>query len=258
MGMKELFDLAGQVAIVTGASSGLGAHFAETLAQAGAKVALGARRIDRLTALADKIAGNGGRALPVELDVTNAASVKAAIQTTQEELGPISILVNNAGIPSSGRAIEMEEAEWDRVLDTNLKGAWLMAREVGTHMVEHETAGRIINIASIIGVSTAAKRVLAYSVSKAGMVSLTESLAVELADKGICVNAIAPGYIETELNSGFLQSSAGQRIATRVPLGRFGETRDLDGVLLLLAGPSARYITGSVVTVDGGLSLSTL
>lgn len=256
--MNELFDLEGKVAVVTGASSGLGAHFAETLAKAGAKVAIGARRVGRLTELADKIAKNDGRALPVELDVTDAGSVAEAIRIAEEELGPISILVNNAGIPSAGRAIEMVEDEWDSVLDTNLKGAWLMAREVGRHMVEHETAGRIINIASIIGVRTAAKRVLAYSVSKAGVVSLTESLALELADKGVCVNAIAPGYIETDLNTGFLQSSAGQRILGRVPLGRFGETADLDGILLLLAGPAAGYITGSVFTVDGGLSLSSL
>ena len=256
--MEKLFDLDGQVAVVTGASSGLGAHFAETLAQAGAKVAIAARRVDRLAALADKIAESDGRALPVELDVTDAASVAEAIRIAQEELGPISILVNNAGIPSGGRAIEMEEDEWDRVLDTNLKGAWLMAREVGGHMIEHGTAGRIVNIASIIGVRTAAKRVLAYSVSKVGMISLTETLALELAEKGICVNAIAPGYIETELNSGFLQSPAGQRIATRVPLGRFGKAADLDGILLLLAGPAARYITGAVFAIDGGLSLSTL
>ena len=256
--MADLFDLEGKVAVVTGASSGLGAHFAQTLAQAGAKVAIGARRVDRLAVLAEEIAGADGRALPVELDVTDAASVAEAIRIAEEELGPISILVNNAGIPSSGRVIEMEEEEWDSVLGTNLKGAWLMAREVGRHMVEHETAGRIINISSVIGVRTAAKRVLAYSISKAGMVSLTETMALELADKGICVNAIAPGYIHTELNSEFLQSAAGQRIATRVPLGRFGETVDLDGVLLLLAGPAARYITGSVFTVDGGLSLSTL
>ncbi|MCZ6509793.1 MAG: glucose 1-dehydrogenase [Alphaproteobacteria bacterium] len=256
--MEKLFDLDGQVAIVTGASSGLGAHFAETLAKAGAKVAIGARRVDRLAALAEQIADSDGRALPIELDVTDAGSVAEAIRIAEEELGPISVLVNNAGIPSAGRAIEMPEDEWDRVLDTNLKGAWLMAREVGRHMVEHETAGRIVNISSIIGVGTAAKRVLAYSVSKAGLVSLTKTMALELADKGICVNAIAPGYIETELNSDFLQSPAGQRIATRVPIGRFGETGDLDGVLLLLAGPAARYITGSVFTVDGGLSLSTL
>ncbi|MFB3102546.1 MAG: SDR family NAD(P)-dependent oxidoreductase [Alphaproteobacteria bacterium] len=256
--MEKLFDLDGQVAIVTGASSGLGAHFAETLAKAGAKVAIGARRVDRLAALAEQIADSDGRALPIELDVTDAGSVAEAIRIAEEELGPISVLVNNAGIPSAGRAIEMPEDEWDRVLDTNLKGAWLMAREVGRHMVEHETAGRIVNISSIIGVSTAAKRVLAYSVSKAGLVSLTKTMALELAGNGICVNAIAPGYIETELNSDFLQSPAGQRIATRVPIGRFGETGDLDGVLLLLAGPAARYITGSVFTVDGGLSLSTL
>ena len=256
--MENLFDLGGRVAVVTGASSGLGAHFAQTLAEAGAKVAIGARRVDRLAALADEIAGADGRALPVELDVTDAASVAEAIRIAEEELGPISILVNNAGIPSSSRVIEMDEEEWDSVLDTNLKGAWLMAREVGRHMVEHETAGRIINIASVIGVSTAAKRVLAYSISKAGMVNLTETMALELGDRGICVNAIAPGYIQTELNSEFLQSAAGQRISTRVPLGRFGETVDLDGVLLLLAGPAARYITGSVFTVDGGLSLSAL
>ena len=256
--MENLFDLGGRVAVVTGASSGLGAHFAQTLAEAGAKVAIGARRVDRLAALADEIAGADGRALPVELDVTDAASIAEAIRIAEEELGPISILVNNAGIPSSSRVIEMEEEEWDSVLDTNLKGAWLMAREVGRHMVEHETAGRIINIASVIGVNTAAKRVLAYSISKAGMVNLTETMALELGDRGICVNAIAPGYIQTELNSEFLQSAAGQRISTRVPLGRFGETVDLDGVLLLLAGPAARYITGSVFTVDGGLSLSAL
>ena len=256
--MENKFDLDGQVAIVTGASSGLGAHFAETLARAGAKVAIAARRVDRLAALADKIAGDDGRALPVELDVTDAGSVVEAVRIAEEELGPISILVNNAGIPSGARTIEMEEDEWDSVLGTNLKGAWLMARAVGRHMVAHETAGRIVNISSIIGVRTAAKRVLAYSISKAGLVNLTETMALELADKGICVNAIAPGYIETELNSGFLQSSAGQRIATRVPVGRFGEPADLDGVLLLLAGPAARYITGAVFTVDGGLSLSTL
>lgn len=256
--MENLFDLDGQVAIVTGASSGLGAHFAETLAKAGAKVAVGARRVDRLSALAEKIAGADGRALPIELDVTDAQSVAEAVRVAEEELGPISILVNNAGVPSGGRVLEMEEAEWDSVLDTNLKGAWLMAREVGRHMVEHETAGRIINISSVIGVSTAAKRVLAYSISKAGMVNLTQTMALELGEKGIRVNAIAPGYIQTELNHDFLNSKAGQRIATRVPLGRFGQTDDLDGLLLLLAGPAASYITGSVFTVDGGLSLSAL
>lgn len=256
--MEKLFDLDGQVAVVTGASSGLGAHFAETLAQAGAKVAIGARRVDRLTALAEKIAGDDGRALPIELDVTDAKSVAEAVRIAEEELGPISILVNNAGLPSGGKVLEMEEAEWDSVLDTNLKGAWLMAREVGRHMVEHETAGRIINISSVIGVSTAAKRVLAYSISKAGLVNLTQTMALELGEQGIRVNAIAPGYIQTELNHDFLNSAAGQRIATRVPLGRFGETKDLDGVLLLLAGPAASYITGSVFNVDGGLSLSSL
>jgi len=248
----------GEIALVTGASSGLGRHFATTLAAAGARVAVASRRINLLDGLAQEIEDSGGKAFAVTLDQTDSASVAAAVERVESGFGPIEILVNNAGIAVDKPIFETTEADWDSVLDTNLKGAWLMAREVGRHMVEHETAGRIVNISSIIGVSTAAKRVLAYSVSKAGLVSLTKTMALELADKGICVNAIAPGYIETELNSGFLQSPAGQRIATRVPIGRFGETGDLDGVLLLLAGPAARYITGSVFTVDGGLSLSTL
>ena len=256
--MNNLFKLHGQLALVTGASSGLGEHFAKTLSEAGANVFIGARRMERLESLANKLNISEKRVFPIELDVTNAESVKKVIRSINESHGPISILINNAGIPSSGWAIEMQEEEWERVINTNLKGAWLMAREVGSQMIEYNIPGRIINIASVIGVKTSAKRVLAYSVSKAGLVSLTQSFALELAAKGICVNAIAPGYIETELNNEFLQSAAGQRISTRIPLGRFGETTDLDGVLLMLAGPAAKYITGSIITVDGGLSLSAL
>ncbi|MEL0013120.1 MAG: SDR family NAD(P)-dependent oxidoreductase, partial [Alphaproteobacteria bacterium] len=157
--MQTSFDLSGQVAFVTGASSGLGAHFALTLARAGAKVAIGARRADRLAELADKIAAEEGRALPVELDVADAASIARAVTTAEEELGPVSILVNNAGIPPKDLSLDMEEDEWDRVMDTNLKGAWLMAREVGRHMVAHGNGGRIINIASVLGWRTVAKRV---------------------------------------------------------------------------------------------------
>ena len=256
--MQELFNLKGEVALITGASSGLGAHFAKTLGKAGAKVIVAARRIDRLEKLAETLSEDNLNVLPLEMDVLDSDSINKAIKYSQSKLGPITILVNNAGVPSSGRAIEMDEEEWDRVIDTNIKGAWLVAREVARGMVENEILGRLINIASIFGVNTSAKRVLPYSVSKAGMISLTKTLALELSMEGICVNAIAPGYIETELNSEFLQSPAGQRIITRVPMGRFGEPVDLDGILLMLAGPSARYITGSVFTVDGGLSLSTL
>ena len=201
--MTTSFDLTGQVAFVTGASSGLGAHFAKTLAGAGAKVAIGARRADRLSELAAEIADTDGRALPVELDVTDTDSIARAVTIAEEELGPISILVNNAGVPPKDLTLDMEEAEWDRVLDTNLKGAWLMARAVGGQMVAHGEGGRIINIASVLGWRTTAKRVQSYAVSKAGLVSFTETLALELGRDGILVNAIGPGYIKTELNKDF-------------------------------------------------------
>lgn len=256
--MGTSFDLTGQVALVTGASSGLGAHFAQTLASAGAKVAIGARRADRLSELAARIEATDGRALPVELDVTDAESVMRAVTIAEEELGPVSILVNNAGIPPKDLSLDMEVGEWDRVMDTNLKGAWLMAREVGRHMVRHGMGGRIINIASVLGWRTVAKRVQSYAVSKAGMVALTETLALELGRDGILVNAIGPGYIKTELNTEFLESEPGARIQKRVATGRFGEPEDLDGALLLLAGPAGAYITGTVIAVDGGLTLSTL
>lgn len=256
--MRTSFDLTGKVAFVTGASSGLGAHFAQTLADAGAKVVIGARRADRLANLQARIMASGGSAFAVDLDVTDAGSVDRAVARAEAEAGPVSILVNNAGIPPKDLSLEMEEAEWDRVMDTNLKGAWLMARAVGRRMVDHGNGGRIINIASVLGWRTVAKRVQSYAVSKAGMVSLTETLALELGREGILVNAIGPGYIKTELNTEFLESGPGERIQKRVAVGRFGEPQDLDGALLLLAGPAGAYITGAVIAVDGGLTLSTL
>jgi len=256
--MSDRFDLTGQVAFVTGASSGLGAHFAQTLAGAGARVVIAARRTDRLADLAARIEADGGYALPVALDVTDAASVAAAVRGAEDALGGITILVNNAGVPPRALTLEMEEEEWDRVIGTNLKGAWLVAREIGRHMVAHGKGGRIINIASVLGWKTVAKGIQSYGVSKAGLVSLTETMALEVARHGILVNAIAPGYIRTELNDAFLDSDPGQRIQTRVAVRRFGEPDDLDGALLLLAGSAGAYITGSVIAVDGGLTLSTL
>lgn len=256
--MSDRFDLSGQVAFVTGASSGLGAHFARTLVGAGAQVVIAARRADRLADLAAQIEADGGHALPVELDVTNADSVAAAVRTAEDALGDITILVNNAGVPPRALTLEMDEEEWDRVVGTNLKGAWLVAREIGRHMVAHGKGGRIINIASVLGWKTVAKRIQSYGVSKAGLVSMTETMALELARDGILVNAIAPGYIRTELNDAFLDSEPGLRIRKRVALERFGDPGDLDGALLLLAGPAGAYITGSVIGIDGGLTLSTL
>jgi NAD(P)-dependent dehydrogenase (short-subunit alcohol dehydrogenase family) len=255
--MQHLFDLTGQTAIVTGASSGLGAHFAKTLAAAGAKVAIGARRTDRLEELAAEITAAGGRALPVALDVTDADSIAEAVRIAAEELGPITILINNAGVPSMARALDMDEEEWDRVVGTNLKGAWLTAREVGRHMMKLGHGGNIVNIASILG-QTAGRRALSYSASKAGVIAMTQNMALELGDAGIRVNAIAPGYVVTDLNRDFLLGKGGDRIRSRVPLGRFGEPEDLDAILLMLAGRGASYTTGAVFTVDGGLTLSTL
>ncbi|HCP01352.1 MAG: 2-deoxy-D-gluconate 3-dehydrogenase [Alphaproteobacteria bacterium] len=256
--MNGRFDLSENVAFVTGASSGLGAHFARTLARAGAKVAIAARRTDRLMNLAAIIEADGGRALPVELDVTEADSVARAVRIVEQQLGAVKILINNAGVPPTALTLDMDEEEWDRVIDTNLKGAWLVAREVGRNMIEHGHGGRIINVASVLGWKTVAKRTQSYGISKAGLVSMTETLALELARDGVLVNAIAPGYIRTELNDSFLDSEPGQRIRKRVPVKRFGDPEDLDGVLLLLAGPAGAYMTGSIIGVDGGLTLSAL
>ena len=255
--MSELFSLDGQVAIVTGASGGLGRRFARTLAKAGAKVALGARRAERLSALAAEIEASGGEAVAVVLDVTDPAAIAKAIAAVEAGLGPISILVNNAGIVVDKPLLETEEADWDRVLDTNLKGAWLMAREVAGRMAKTGGGGRIINIASILG-QTATGRVHSYAASKAALIHLTRTLAVDLARYGIRVNAIAPGYVETDLNRDFLAGPAGESLVKRVPLRRFARPEELDAVLLLLASEAGSYMTGSIVTVDGGLSLSAL
>ncbi len=248
------FHLDGKAAVVTGASSGLGRHFALTLARAGAKVAVAARRLDRLRELVREIEAFDGRALAVELDVTDAASVTAAIGAAETELGALSIVVNNAGAALTAPALEIAEADWDRVLDTNLKGAWLVAREVARHMRRLGHGGSIVNIASVLGL-VAAAGVAPYCASKAGLIHLTRALAVELAPHDIRVNALAPGYIETDMNRDFLAGRGGEAVRRRIPRRRLGEARDLDGALLLLASDLSRYMTGSVITVDGGYSI---
>lgn len=248
-------DLAGISAIVTGAGSGLGRHFALTLARAGAKVALAGRRLDRLKSVEAEIEAFDGRALPVELDVTSADSVRACVGAAEQELGAITLLVNNSGIVVDKPAVEQTEADWDQVLDTNLKGAFLMAGEVARHMVRLGHGGSIVNIASILG-ERALARVAGYAASKAGLVHLTRALAVEWARHGIRVNAIAPGYIETDINREFLASTAGQSIARKVPMRRFGRPEDLEGPLLLLCSPASAYMTGTVITVDGGQTVA--
>ena len=251
------FDLSGKVALVTGASSGLGRHFALTLARAGAKVALAARRTDRLETLAAEIAALDARALPLRMDVTDGGSVEQALDEAETELGPLDILVNNAGIATTAKFVDQDEAGWRAVLDTNLDGAWRVAHGAARKMVAHGRGGTIVNIASILALRPAAG-VAAYAAAKAGLVSLTQTMALELARHQIRVNALAPGYVETDLNRDFLRSPAGQAMVKRVPLRRFGQAADLDGALLLLASDAGRYMTGSVIVVDGGHSLGFL
>jgi NAD(P)-dependent dehydrogenase (short-subunit alcohol dehydrogenase family) len=251
--MVELpsFSVAGQVALVTGASSGIGEHFAAVLAAAGAKVAAAARRADRLADLAKRIEARGGKCLPLSCDVTDRQSVIAAIAAAEEGLGPVSILVNNAGVVVSKPLFEHTEEDWDYVVDTNLKGAWLAAREFAHHLVERKRPGRIINISSILASRTIG-RVPAYCAAKAGLSHLTQVLAMELARYGILVNALAPGYIETDFNRAFFQSAAGKALIGRIPLKRIGQSPDLDGALLFLASPASAYVTGAILAVDGG------
>ena len=251
--MTELpsFGIAGQVALVTGASSGIGRHFAALLAAAGVKVALAARRVERLAELAREIAAAGGQSLPIACDVTRSDDVAAAVAAAENELGPLTLLVNNAGVVVSKPLFEHTEADWDHVIDTNLKGAWLMAREFAQHLVGLKRQGRIINISSVLGFRTIG-RVPAYCAAKAGLTHLTHVLAMELARFGILVNALAPGYVETDFNRAFFQTEPGKALISRIPLKRLGQTEDLDGALLFLASPASAYVTGTVISVDGG------
>ena len=245
------FDLAGQAALVTGASSGIGRHLALLLAAAGAKVALAARRTDLLAEAAGEIEADGGAAAPIALDVTRPDSVAAAIAAAEQALGPLTLLVNNAGVTVAKPVLEHTEADWDFVLDTNLKGPWLTAQAFARHLIERGRPGRIVNIASLLGSRTIA-RLPAYTAAKAGLIHLTQVLAMELARYGILVNALAPGYVETDFNRDFLRSEPGKRLEARIPLRRFARPDDLDGAMLLLASPAGAYITGAVIAVDGG------
>mgnify|MGYP000356765174 CR=1 FL=1 len=248
------FSLDGEVALVTGASSGLGHAFAGMLADAGASVALGARRRDRCAEAAAEI---GGNAHAVALDVTDTASIEAALDDVEAALGPVTVLVNNAGVVIDKALAETQPDEWTQVIDTNLTGCWLTAQAVAKRMIARGAGGRIVNISSILG-ETATGRVHGYAASKAGINQLTRTMAVELARHEIAVNAIAPGYIETDLNRDFLNGPGGERIQKRVPQRRFGVPADLEGALLLLTSPAGGYMTGAILTVDGGLSLSGL
>jgi NAD(P)-dependent dehydrogenase (short-subunit alcohol dehydrogenase family) len=245
------FDLDGKVAIVTGASSGLGWQFALVLARAGAKVAIAARRVERLGELARQIESFDGRAIPIALDVTDPKSIADCVSTAETELGPVSILVNNAGVAERGHVLDHSAEAWNQVLSVNLDGVWLMAQETARHIARLGHGGTIINIASILGL-TARAHLASYCASKAAVINLTRAMALDLAQQDIRVNAIAPGYIETDINREFLHSEAGQAMIADIPQGRVGSPEDLDGALLLLASDASRFMTGSVIVVDGG------
>jgi NAD(P)-dependent dehydrogenase (short-subunit alcohol dehydrogenase family) len=245
-------DLSGKTAIVTGASSGLGWHFSKVLAANGAHVIASARRVDRLNALVDEIGSDGGGAEALALDVTDAPAVEAAFAG----LKTIDILVNNAGVPSTHLAIETDLSEWRQVFLTNAEGVFIVAQAAARRMAQG-SGGSIINIASITGLRPG-PAASAYGASKAAVIRLTESLAMELARYRIRVNALAPGYIETDLNREFLASDFAQAMVKRIPQRRLGELADLDGALLLLASDASAYITGVTIPVDGGHLVSVL
>jgi 3-oxoacyl-[acyl-carrier protein] reductase len=251
MKASKLFDLTGQVALVTGASSGLGARFAEVLAANGAAVGLVARRLDRLEDVVSRIKAAGGRAAAVAADVLDRAAMNRAFDAVEVEFGTVTIVVNNAGITYVSRAVDMPESEWRRVLSTNLDAVFFWAQEAAKRMLAAGKGGAIINIASVLGFG-AGKGVVGYATAKAGVVQLTKALGLELAFKGIRVNAIAPGWFVTEINRDYLESEAGRKLTRDIPVGRFGENGDLDGALLLLASDAGRFIAGTTIVVDGG------
>jgi 3-oxoacyl-[acyl-carrier protein] reductase len=253
--MSDLFDVSKEVILVTGASQGLGRQFARVLSAHGAAVALAARQTAKLQGLEEEIRARGGRATAVPMDVTDIASIGAAIDRAETALGPISVLVNNAGIAVEKLAVDQTEADWDAVINANLKGAYFAATEMARRMIVRKQGGNIVNIASVLGFGVM-KFLSPYTISKAGIVQATRAMALELAGNHIRVNALAPGYIDTEMNHAFWATPAGEKLTKRIPQRRVGAESDLDGAILLLASNASRYMTGSVVTVDGGFLLA--
>ncbi|MBO6688119.1 MAG: glucose 1-dehydrogenase [Hyphomonas sp.] len=250
--MADRFDLTGRIALVTGASSGLGKHFAGVLAEAGAKVVLAARRMERLETLAAEIEAKGGEALAVSMDVTKADTIQAALEATVERFGgPADVIVNNSGLSREGFFTNMEEDDFDLVMDTNTKGVWLVARTFAGALVKSGKPGSMINIASVAG-RRVGYTMTAYCASKAACEHMTRNMAIEMARYGVRVNAIAPGYFETEINDEFLNSDEGENMRKRVPMRRFGEHEELSGPLLLLASDAGSFMTGTTIIVDGG------
>jgi 3-oxoacyl-[acyl-carrier protein] reductase len=251
MKASELFDLKGRAALVTGASGGLGLRFAEVLAANGAYVALVARRADKLKEAVARIEKAGGKAAAIEADVLDRAQMNRAFDQAEQAFGTVTVLVNNAGVAHSTRAVELSEDEWNRVVRTNLDAVFFWAQEAARRMLAASKKGSIVNIASVLGFGVS-KGTIAYAIAKAGVVQMTKALGLELAFKGVRVNAIAPGWFVTDINRDYLASEAGKKLTRDIPVGRFGVDGDLDGVLLLLASDAGGYITGATIVCDGG------
>jgi len=255
---KNRFDLTGRVAMVTGASSGLGEHFAQVLAEAGAKVIVAARRVDRLHNVVERIKSAGGEAAAVAMDVTDKDSVKKAFDDAGKFFGPIEILINNAGVAKSGLFAKTQEEDWDFVVDTNLKAAWRVARAFVDQLSMAGKGGSIVNVSSILGIGVGYGESL-YATSKAGLIQLTKHMALELMRNHVRVNALCPGYIETEINTDYFKSERGQAyLKTNIPSKKLGQVDDLSGALLLLTSDAGSFITGVALPVDGGHLLHSL
>jgi NAD(P)-dependent dehydrogenase (short-subunit alcohol dehydrogenase family) len=257
--MAYTIDLSGRVAFVTGASSGLGAQFARTLSRAGAAVVLASRRVEKLKELRARIEGEGGDAHVLELDVTDNASIRAAVAHAETEVGSIDILVNNSGVSTAQRLVDVTEEDYDFIFDTNTRGAFFVAQEVGKRMIARArgaapgtyTGGRIINIASMAGLKVL-PQIGVYCMSKAAVVQMTKAMAVEWGRFGINVNAICPGYIDTEINHAHWGTEQGQKLVGMLPRKRVGKPEDLDVVLLMLASGQSHFVNGAVIAADDG------
>ena len=260
--MAYSIDLSGRVALVTGASSGLGAQFARTLARAGAGVVLASRRVEKLKELRARIEGEGGDAHVVELDVTNHDSIKAAVAHAETEMGSIDILINNSGVSTTQRIQDVTPEDYDFIFDTNVKGAFFVAQEVGKRMLARSrgaapgsfTGGRIINIASMAGLKVL-PQIGAYCMSKAAVVQMTRAMALEWGRFGINVNAICPGYIDTEFNHHHWDTEQGQKLIAMLPRKRVGQPQDLDALVVMLASDQSHFVNGAVIAADDGFAV---
>ncbi len=255
--MKTIYDLKGKIALVTGASGGLGETFAHALADSGAQVLVTARREDAITQVAKDITDKGGIAHPVVMDVMDQDSVAGAFDAAIELAGVPDVVVCNAGVAVTCPAIKLTKNDWDKVIGTNLTGCWHVNQEAARRLIEHDKAGSIINISSILG-QRGAGAVLPYSVAKAGLDQMTRNLALEWARYSIRVNALSPGYIETPLNKDFFATDAGQAMIRRVPMRRLGQASELHASLLLMASDDSSFMTGHTMVVDGGHLQSSL